>query len=386
MRSYTVTRVWGIPIRINASLLIFLPILAWLIGSGQQIELYAALIEGLTGVGFDLGRLRAGATPWVVGVAAAVGLFVSVTLHELGHSWVALRYGIEIESITLWILGGIASLKTVPREWNREFWIAVAGPATSVLVAAVCYVGVLVVPGSLTVPRFVVGWLAITNVTLAVFNLLPAFPMDGGRVLRALLARSRPYASATRIAGRVGVAFAFLFAIVGVLNFQIILILLAFFIYGAATTESRTVLMDELLEGITVGDIASRDVPSVPKTTTVAEFGDRMLRERQTVYAVTDESGLAVGVVTLADLRNVRRAESADVRVASVMHDVPRVDVGADAFDTLAHLMQSGGTTALVEANGEVVGVLTEADFAHALTIQREFRSGIARDRDRRNV
>ncbi|MEF8869500.1 MAG: site-2 protease family protein, partial [Haloarculaceae archaeon] len=246
MRSFTLGDIWGIPIRINTSLIVFLPVLAWLIGSGGQIEIYAGFIETLTGVGFDLARLRAGSTPWVIGVAAAVGLFASVTVHELGHSWVALRYGLTIESITLWILGGMAALSAIPREWNREFWIAIAGPVTSVLLAAVCYVGLLVVPSSLVVPRFLFGWLAITNVTLAVFNLLPAFPMDGGRILRALLARRRPYASATRIAGRIGVIFAFVFAIVGVFTFQIILLLLAFFVYGAATTESRTVLLDEL--------------------------------------------------------------------------------------------------------------------------------------------
>jgi Zn-dependent protease len=141
----------------------------------------------------------------VIGVAAALGLFVSVTLHELGHSWVALRYGIEIESITLWILGGIASLKTLPKEWNREFWIGIAGPVVSVLVAAAWYVAVVVAPESLQVSRFVVGYLALRNLLLAGFDLLPAFPTDGGRIFRALLARRRPYGTATRIAARVGV-------------------------------------------------------------------------------------------------------------------------------------------------------------------------------------
>jgi len=182
----------------------FLPILAWSIGSGQQIELYAGLIEGVSGTGFDPGRLRAGSTPWVIGIAAAVGLFASVTLHELGHSWVALRYEIEIGSTTLWILGGIASLKSVPRGWNRERWTVVAGPITGVIVAGVRYIEVLVSPETLHVPRFLVGYLAITNVALAGFNLLPAFPMDGGRTFRALLARSRPCGTATRIAARVG--------------------------------------------------------------------------------------------------------------------------------------------------------------------------------------
>jgi Zn-dependent protease len=377
MRSFTLGDIWGIPIRINTSLIVFLPVLAWLIGSGGQIEIYAGFIETLTGVGFDLARLRAGATPWVIGVAAAVGLFASVTVHELGHSWVALRYGLTIESITLWILGGMAALSAIPREWNREFWIAIAGPVTSVLLAAVCYVGLLVVPSSLVVPRFLFGWLAITNVTLAVFNLLPAFPMDGGRILRALLARRRPYASATRIAGRIGVIFAFVFAIVGVFTFQIILLLLAFFVYGAATTESRTVLLDELLTGITVGDIATRDVTAVPAETTVEELGERMLRERRTVYVVLGEGGSIVGVVSLDDLKQARKRDRSQDTAGAVMREVQRVTTDADAFDTLALLNQAGSTDALVEEDGAVVGVLSRSDYSRALTFQREFRSGL---------
>jgi Zn-dependent protease len=377
MRSYTITSVWGIPIRINSSLLIFLPILAWLIGSGGQIEVYAGFIEGLTGVAFDLAQLRAGSMPWVIGIAAAVGLFVSVTLHELGHSWVALRYGVEIESITLWILGGMASLKSVPREWNREFWIAIAGPVTSVLVAGVFWAGLLAIPSGLHVPRFVVGWLALTNVILAGFNLLPAFPMDGGRILRALLARQRPYASATRIAGRVGVVFALLFAVVGVLSFNVILILLALFIYGAATSESRTVLVDELLEGVTVGDIVARNPATVSPDTTLEEFGVRMLRDRQTAYPVVDESGETVGVVSLTDLKGIRRSEHADTRIESVMRSAPSLDSTADAFDSLAELQQAGHANALIREGGSLLGVLSEADYARALSLQREFRGGL---------
>jgi Zn-dependent protease/CBS domain-containing protein len=377
MRSYTVTRIWDIPIRINTSLLVFLPILAWLIGSGQQIELYAGFIETVTGAGFDLGVLRAGSTPWVIGVAAAIGLFVSVTLHELGHSWAALRYGIEIESITLWILGGIASLKTLPKEWNREFWIAIAGPVVSVLVAAACYAAVVAAPESLQVSRFVVGYLALTNLLLAGFNLLPAFPMDGGRIFRALLARRRPYGTATRIAARVGVVFAFLFAIVGVLSFNLIMLLLAWFIYGAATTESRTVLLDELLEGLTVGDIMTTDPPTVGADTTIAAFGDQLLHDRQALHLVTGEAGTALGVVTLADVQGVAGEDHETTRVADVLREVVRVEPTDDAFDALAVLNQAGSTEALVASNGDVVGVLSQSDYAHALTVRRGFQ-GVA--------
>ncbi|MGZ0746213.1 site-2 protease family protein [Haloparvum sp. AD34] len=374
MRNYTITEIWDIPIRINTSLLIFLPILAWLIGGGEQIALYAGFITGFTGVGFDLAVLRAGNMPWLIGITAAVGLFVSVTLHELGHSWVALRYDIEIESITLWILGGMAALTSIPKEWNREFRIAIAGPITSVLVGAVCYAAVLVSPESLQATRFVLGYLAITNVVLAGFNLLPAFPMDGGRILRALLARNRPYGKATQLAARIGVGFALLFAIVGVLNFHIILILLAVFIYGAATTESRTVLLDELLEGITVDDIMTREPATVPATTTVEAFGDRLLRDRQSVHLVTDESGGVVGVVALEDLKKVEEGARATTEIDEVMREVGRVAPEDDAFDTLAVMNQSGSSTVIVEADGDVVGVLTQSDYAHAMTIRRGFQ------------
>jgi CBS domain-containing protein len=236
-------------------------------------------------------------------------------------------------------------------------------------------VGVLVTPGSFPVARFVVGWLAIANVSLTIFNLLPAFPMDGGRILRALLARSRPYGTATRLAARIGVVFAFLFAAVGVLTFQLLLLLLALFIYGAATTESRTVLLDELLEGITVGDIMTRDPASVSAETSIDSLGEQMLRDRQTVHLVTGADGSVVGIVSLDDLRKARRADRATTRVEDIMETVPRVDASADAFDTLAMLNQGGGSDALVHEGDTLVGVLTQSDVARAMTIRRGFQS-----------
>jgi Zn-dependent protease/predicted transcriptional regulator len=378
MRSYTIVRIWDIPIKINVSLVVFLPVLAWLIGRGQ-IEIYAGFLESLTGVAFDMDVLTAGNVPWIIGIVAAVGLFVSVTIHELGHSWVAIRYGLTIESITLWILGGMAALSEMPREWNREFWIAIAGPITSVAVGAISYAGMLALGSSLPTVRFVLGWLALTNVILAVFNLLPAFPMDGGRILRALLARKRTYASATRIAGRIGVLFAILFAVVGVLGgFNLMLLLLALFIYGAATTESRTVLLDELLDGLVVGDVMTRDPPTVASETTVAELVERIVQHRKTAYPVVDEvSGDVVGVVTLEDLRGVREVERDAILVGEIAREVPRVDPGADAFETLATLSGTAGDFMLVADDRDVIGLLSQADYTHALSMQREFRGGV---------
>jgi Zn-dependent protease len=368
MRSYTVLRVWGIPIRINISLVVFLPVLAWLIGSGSQIEVYAGLIES-----FAPGRLDAGALGgdqrWTVGILAAVGLFVSVALHELGHAWAAMRYDIEVQSITLWILGGLASLSDVPKEWNRELWIALAGPAVSLGIAVVCLAGLGAVPTSLPVAVFVIGWLGVTNLVLTVFNLLPAFPMDGGRVLRALLARSRSYASATRTAASVGKGFAILFAVFGVLAFSPLFLLLALFVYGAAASESRMVVLGELLEGLTVADLATNE-DSVSRNATVGDTLRRLMRDRRTNLPVTD-GGRVVGAVTAAGLRDIDPDDFETTIDALVEADLPRLDAETDAFDALAALNEAGGV-AIVERDGEPVGVISVEDFATFL----EIRSG----------
>jgi Zn-dependent protease len=235
VRNFHITTVWGIPIRVNISLLVFLPILAWLISSSGQITVYAGIVGGLAGTELDAARLQAGNVRWLIGGTAAVGLFVSVALHELGHAWAAMRYDIKVDSITLWLLGGLASLSEMPKEWNREFWIAIAGPITSVLIGLACYAALITLPASAQVTVFIVGWLAVTNLFLAAFNMLPAFPMDGGRILRALLARNRPYVSATKIAARLGTLFAVFFGVIGALSVSPMLILLALFVYAAAS-------------------------------------------------------------------------------------------------------------------------------------------------------
>jgi len=370
MWNYRVATIWGIPIRINVSLLVFIPLLAYLIGSGTQIDIYAGIIDSFASQPVDVPALRTGNTPWIVGFAAAIGLFVSVLLHELGHAWVAMRYDIEIESITLWILGGMAALSRVPKEWNRELWIAIAGPFVSLLVAAGGYVLVAVVSIPNPVVLFVLGWLAVVNLTLVVFNLIPAFPMDGGRVLRALLARSQPHAKATQTAARIGVWFAVLFAIVGVFS-NFMLILLALFIYMAAKGESRVTMLADLLDGFTAADIADTGLPRVAADTTVEAFGDRMLADRRTSYLVT-EGERVVGAVGIDDVRNARQGDRGTTTVADVAsRELPRVEADAPAFDTITTLGRDGGSFVLVERGGEVVGVITEESLGHVLALRQ---------------
>lgn len=371
--NYTILSIWGIPIRINISLLVFLPILAWLIGSGDQIAAYAEIINGLTPATVDPAELAGANERWFIGIAAAVGLFASVTFHELGHSWVAMRYDIRVESITLWILGGLASLSEMPREWNREFWIAVAGPASSVLLGLLCIAALYVVPSSLTLVVFLLGFLAVMNIILAVFNLLPAFPMDGGRVLRALLARNRSYASATQLAARVGVVFAFLFVFVGVVVvFSPILLLLGLFIYIAATSEARSVMLGELLAGLTVEDLLVESEP-VTGDSPLATVFDRMLGARRSELAVVDDRGNVSGVVTASALREVPLEAYETTRVESIATtDLPRFDSETSAFDALMELTQSRADVAIVERNGAPVGVVSRSDFTTVLDLRRD--------------
>lgn len=369
MRSYTIGSVWDIPIRVNVSLLVFLPILAYLIGSGEQIAVYAGLIETLAPVTLDPAELAG--QRWLVGALAALGLFVSVGIHELGHSWAAMRYGIRTESITLWILGGLASLSEMPKEWTREFSIAIAGPITSFLVAGVCLLGVTAVPSSAPVLVFVVGWLAVTNVILAVFNLVPAFPMDGGRILRATLASRLSYTNATRVAARIGTIFAVLFAVVGVFAFSPILLLLAFFIYGAATSESKMVVLSELLDDLSVGDLLVETDP-VDGDATLGDLFPRMLAARRTDLPVVDASGTVVGVVTARAMQAVDTADYETTRVDSLLTtDVPRLDAETGAFDALVELSQADSDVALVERDGRVVGIVSQSDFSAALDLRR---------------
>jgi len=385
MRNFHVGTVTDIPIRLNLTLLLFLPMLAWLVARTGQIEPYAGLIERISPHAVDVDALQSGFTAELVGVAAALGLFAGVLLHELGHSWAARRYGITITSITLWIFGGMAHMQDLPEDWDVEFYVALAGPATSVLVAAVCYALLFVVPPAPALV-FVVGWLAVVNLSLAVFNVVPAFPMDGGRVLRALLARSRPYAEATQTAASVGKMMAVLMAVLAVLAFAPLMLLVAMFVYVAAGAESRATVLRGLLRGMTARDLMSSDVRTVTPGTSVAEFLDRVVTEKTTAYPVMDK-GTVTGLVTLDAVQRVPADDRASTPVTDVMGGAPpSVDPDADAFEVLETLSGSGGDRVLVvereatASDGRFLGQVTTADLVTAIEVLQGL--GTRRDRD----
>jgi len=383
MKRFQIGSLFDIPIQVDVTFLLVLPLFVYLIGS--RVAAITQILNQTLDVGIAVGTLSGGALPWLLGLFAALGLFAGVVLHELGHSLTAMRYGVDIESITLWIFGGIASFAELPENWKQELLIAVAGPVVSVVLGVVCYAGFLVTPASVPTARFVLGYLAVLNVMLAVFNMLPGFPMDGGRVLRALLARNRPYAKATRIAAAVGKGMALLLGIVGLLSFNIILMGVAFFIYIGASSESRQVMLKEAFEGISIRDLMTPvdRVITVQPETSVATLFDRMLTERHVGYPVVDRDGEVVGIITLDDASDVAPVEREAYTVADVMsRDLHTVSPHTDAMEGMETLQQNDiGRLLVTDGGGELLGLVTRTDFMRAFEILSE---SDARPTDRR--
>ena len=380
MKSFRVGSAFGIPIELDLTFLLVLPVFAYVIG--LQLGEWVPLLNDTLGVAIDAGVLTGSDLGrYAIGTAAAVGLFVCVVAHEFGHSLVARRYGVPIESITLWLLGGVAKMAEIPEDWRKEFAIAIAGPIVSVAVGVLAFAAFLVTPAggfALESVRFILAYLAAMNVVLAAFNLLPGFPMDGGRILRALLARSRSHAKATQQAARVGQGFAILLGLWGLLaGFNLFLVVLAFFIYIAAASESTRTAMKAAFEGVTVREVMTRreELHVVGPEASVAELIERMFRERHTGYPVLENDRIA-GIVTLSDAREVDEVEREAFTVADVMSRELETATPAtpvmDAFET----MQAEGIGRLLVVDSSdsdrLVGLVSRTDVMTALEIMKE--------------
>jgi len=369
MRGIRIGSAFGIPIKLDLTFLLVLPFFAWLIGN--DVAQLTGVVNDLFGSAIDVGVLTAGSMQWVLGAAAALGLFVCVLFHEFGHSLVAMRFGYEIDSITLWLFGGVASFAEMPEDWRQELSIAIAGPIVSVALGGISYVAFLALPATLDPVKFVIGYLALTNVVLAVFNMLPGFPMDGGRVLRALLARNRPHARATQIAAEVGKVFAFLLGLFGLFA-NLFLVALAFFIYMGASSEAQQTVMKAAFQDVTVRDVMTprEQLDVVDSRTSVAELLERMFTERHTGYPVMDGDRL-VGMVTLDDARSVREVERDAYRVGEVMSDeLATIGPDEDAMTAIEQMQQHDvGRLPVVDERGEVVGLISRSDLVTAFNI-----------------
>lgn len=381
MASFRITSLFGIPIRLGLSFLLVVPLLAYLIGS--QMEATVEVLNATFATAIAPEPLTVGIMPWLLGLVAALGLFVSVLLHELGHSFVARRYGLDIEAITLWFLGGLAQFTELPDDWRHEFAIAIAGPVVSVTLGLLCYAGFVLLPADLSAVLFVLGYLAVLNVVLAAFNMLPGFPMDGGRVLRALLSRDRSRLRATRIAAAVGKGFAVLLGIAGIVAFSIFWIAIAFFIYLAAASETRHVFVEAAFEELTVEEIMTpvSELETVSPETSLDDLLNRMVHERHTGYPVLDSDEL-IGIVTLEDVQK-HAPDSRDGTIRDVMStDLVTVSPDTEATTALRTIQREDiGRILVIEDDGSLSGLISRTDLMTVLEITQASQSTTAAPR-----
>jgi Zn-dependent protease/CBS domain-containing protein len=309
-----------------------------------------------------------------------VVLFFCVLLHEFGHSLVAQRLGIEIQDITLLPLGGVSNFESLPEKPADEVKTTIAGPLVNVVLALVFFgVGLLfgAVPRVPADPFMDIGsvgqfffYLGYLNVVLAVFNLLPAFPLDGGRILRALLATRLGAIRATDISSVVGKIFAAVFFLIGLISGNLLLAFVAAFIYIGANGEAQLVRQQGLTRGLTVSDVMG----TKPRTETVTPshtFGqvlDSVIHGYQEDFPVVDESGNLVGMLARDEIMAAAHSPERYSSVRDLMKtNVPTISSQADLFEDGLRILQQSGLRALpVTENGELVGMLTIEDVGHA--------------------
>ncbi len=313
------------------------------------------------------------------GVGFILALFGCVVLHEFGHALTARKYSIRTRDITLLPIGGVARLERMPDKPIQELWVALAGPAVNVVIAIVLFAWLSVTAAleplsQLGVVRgSFIERLMMVNVLLVGFNMIPAFPMDGGRVLRALLAMRMEYTQATQVAANIGQGLAFLFGFVGLLS-NPLLIFTALFVWIGAAQEASMVQMKSALGGIPVRRAMLTDFRTLAAGDSLARAVELILAGSQQDFPVVD-NGRVLGILTRGDLLKALSQQNTAARVADVMQRDFEV---VDAFDMLemafARLQSCGCHTLPVTHAGQLVGLVTADNVGEFMMIQAALR------------
>jgi len=361
----SIGRFGGVEVRLNWSLLAVVALIVWSLADGVFPSQNPGLSDG---------------TYLGAAIVAALLFLASILLHELGHSWVARREGIEVDSITLWLFGGVSELKGRFASAGAEFRVAIAGPLVSI------GLGVLFVAIALAgLPSAVDGaaaWLGYINLILAAFNLLPASPLDGGRVLHAALWRAKgDYAWATRVASEIGQGFGYLFIALGLAMFIFQgsfsgawLAFIGWYLLQGAKAEARYVATEQALGGLRVRDLMVRHPVTVEADSTLGRFMDDVAwSHRFTTYPVL-EGDRPVGLLAFAAVAAVPRSDwdSRSVRDTMIpLDEIPLLTEDETAVDALEELSAPTGNRGLVVDNGHLAGLLSITDIARALEVGR---------------
>lgn len=322
---------------------------------------------------------------WIVGAATAIMLFVSVLLHELGHSVVAMRYKIPVRSITLFIFGGVAQIGAEPPSAMAEFWIAIAGPVVSFALAA--FFGALqpIVTG-VTPLLALVKYLTYINAVLAIFNLIPGFPLDGGRVFRAIVwGISHNLRRATVIAGNVGRLVGFLFIFAGVWlmlggNFinGLWIAFIGWFLESAAVAQIQQQQVQGLITGHKVSEIMSHNYTAIPTDTTLQQMVDHHILGRGQRSFIVEQGQAVAGLLTLHHVKEIPRDRWTMTTAAQAMipvTDLKRIRPETDLWAAMQEMDRDGVNQLPVMSNGHIEGMLSREDVISYLRTLQEFES-----------
>lgn len=352
---------------------------SWRLGRilGVGVYLHWTFLILLAWIGFASLYKSGNVLQAVEGIATILLLFGIVLLHELGHSLMARYYGIGTKDITLLPIGGLARLERMPEDPKQEFFVAIAGPAVNVVLAIVCF-GLLLLQGPLTetlhAPHLIGEdlflWLTMVNVSLVVFNLLPAFPMDGGRVLRALLATRMPHARATRIAANVGQIMAFLFVLVGLLSQNFLLLFIALFVWLGAEGEASMAQIKSSLGGYPVSQAMITDFQTLRSSDPLSAAVEHVLASFQQDFPVV-EDGRILGILTYTGMVKALAQDGASTPAGTVMETAFESVSPNDSLELVFQQLQQCNCPAMPVVEGErLVGLLTPSNVSEFIMVQ----------------
>lgn len=309
------------------------------------------------------------------GVGFIAAIFACVVLHEFGHALTAKHYGIMTRDITLLPIGGVARLERIPEDPRQELWVAIAGPAVNVVIAAILFVVLLTLHGieSVTDVQVVGGdflaKLMLVNIVLVVFNMIPAFPMDGGRVLRALLARKMSYVRATQTAAHVGQLIAIGFGVLGIFT-NFFLLFIAIFVYLGAQQEAHGVLMRSVMKGVPVREAMVTRFRVLDEDDDVQQAARELLAGDQHDFPVVAD-GRFVGLLTRSDLTTAIAEGQLHQPVKEIMRkDCRGVEANAMLDETFAAMREETCPAMPVLSNGEIIGVVNLENIGEWMMIQ----------------
>ena len=369
-------RIAGIHVGLNWSLLVVAALIAWSIATG----ILPVAAPGQTSAAY-----------WTAGVISAFVYLASLLAHELAHSIVATRRGVKVEGITLWLFGGVSRFSSESSSPGAQAWITFVGPLTSLLLGALFLLIAAVVGGGANSALLSASlvWLGYINILLGVFNLLPAFPLDGGRILQSLIWRGTgDRLRATRIAARIGMAFAFLFIAYGLITFfaagslfgGVWAVFLGWFLLSAARAEEAGGLIRQALSRISVADVMTSNPVQAPDDISVEEaLHGYVLTSRHSTFPTHDAAGRLSGLLTMAALKNVAPDARPTTRIRDIICPLDKVSTATPADPATNLLNVSDGCSegrTLVVDNGRLVGIISPSDISRLMQRSLTGRSG----------